>query len=199
MTFTFVTSVAPPKVPGTEMDFRIHDIKQMVKALYTFLKAAGVKQILLTITNVANTVKLIPINLDNNDLEINPEKILEGGAQSAFVNGIPSHSWDYVYHGSQQICEYQTLPDIGTLHILPYNPTSACIYSYLYSKPGIPALDCPRNFLKHQIEKAKAIPLYLDIGTEVEFYIFDENGPLPERTIVLVERYQYITNLRMRS
>ena len=67
------------------------------------------------------------------------------------------------------------IPDPDSLIQLPWKPEVAWLAADLYCG-GEPVPDAPRNVLKKQIEKAKALGYQLKTGVECEFFLLTKDG-----------------------
>jgi glutamine synthetase len=73
------------------------------------------------------------------------------------------------------------VPDLATFRIFPWshpNGKVARLVCDIYNPDGSPFAGCPRQALKRQMEKAKAVGYTLMTGPEAEFFLFrrDANG-----------------------
>ena len=67
------------------------------------------------------------------------------------------------------------IPDPDSLIQLPWKPEVGWLAADLYCG-GKPVPDAPRNVLKRQIEKAKALGYQLKTGVECEFFLLTKDG-----------------------
>ena len=66
-------------------------------------------------------------------------------------------------------------PDLDTFRILPYDDEGGRVARLLcdiYNPDGSPFVGCPRQTLKRQIARARALQYEVMVGVEAEFYIF---------------------------
>jgi glutamine synthetase len=66
-------------------------------------------------------------------------------------------------------------PDLDTFRILPYDDEGGRVARLLcdiYNPDGSPFVGCPRQTLKRQIARARALQYDVMVGVEAEFYIF---------------------------
>ncbi|GIE94188.1 glutamine synthetase family protein [Paractinoplanes rishiriensis] len=69
------------------------------------------------------------------------------------------------------------LPDLATLHAVPWEPGVAHAIADVYNPDGTPAEESPRNVLRRVIDRFAALDLRPMVGPELEFYVLD---PAPE-------------------
>jgi glutamine synthetase len=65
-------------------------------------------------------------------------------------------------------------PDLATLRRIPWLPATALVLGDCQDHHGQPVPHAPRSVLKRQIERARAMGFTVMMGSELEFYLFDE-------------------------
>ncbi|MHB8294921.1 MAG: glutamine synthetase family protein [Acidimicrobiales bacterium] len=65
-------------------------------------------------------------------------------------------------------------PDMATLMAIPWLPGTALVLSDVVSTAGEPVAVSPRQVLKRQVERARALGLEAAFGSELEFYLLKE-------------------------
>jgi glutamine synthetase len=73
--------------------------------------------------------------------------------------------------------DFELRPDITTLRLLPWLPTSAMIICDLYHHGGKPVEEAPRSVLKRQLQALAARGLNCNIASELEFFLFNNTYP----------------------
>ena len=68
--------------------------------------------------------------------------------------------------------DFQLLPDISTLRLLPWHPGSALVLADAFAQDGSPIQVSPRQVLRRQLERVVARGFRAQVGTELEFIIF---------------------------
>ncbi len=85
------------------------------------------------------------------------------------VPGYAFTSWETGYG------DFHAIPDLTTLRVLPWLEKTAFVFCDLYTEEGgTPVEIAPRQILKRQMERAKALGLLPMGGSELEFYTFRE-------------------------
>ena len=138
---------------------------KVAKALLQTLSSVGVKWIRFVITDVSNQIRSKVINITTREIEENPEIILRGAMITTWVNELAS--MDGIDYGTSAGSELM-IPNLETLHVLPYHPSHAAMYCTNYSAPDKTEL-CSRAFLEKQINAARETGIYFTVGVEIEF------------------------------
>ncbi len=84
------------------------------------------------------------------------------------VPGYKSASWEKGYG------DHVHKPDLATLRRAPWLPGTAMVMADLLDHHGEPVPHAPRNVLKRQVERARALGFEPMMATELEFYLFEE-------------------------
>jgi glutamine synthetase len=71
-----------------------------------------------------------------------------------------------------------TRPDLSTLKILPFEPSVAFMVADL-EQAGHPYDQCPRSILKRQLARLADVGYRLNLGVEIEMYVFKGDGSDP--------------------
>lgn len=85
------------------------------------------------------------------------------------VPGYTFTSWEKGYG------DMHALPDLSTLRRAAWLPATAIVLCDLFMPDHSPAAPAPRRILERQLERAAALGFNINIGTELEFYIFEES------------------------
>ena len=85
------------------------------------------------------------------------------------VPGYQTASWDTGYG------DFGVRPDMTTLRRIPWLEGTAMVLGDCVNHAGIELAHSPRAILKHQIDRARDVGLTIKMGSELEFYIFDES------------------------
>ncbi|NAZ36599.1 glutamine synthetase family protein [Rubellimicrobium sp. CFH 75288] len=85
------------------------------------------------------------------------------------VPGYASASWERGYG------DYVHRPDLSTLRRAAWEPSSALVMCDLLDHHGEPVAVAPRNVLRRQVERARALGLEPMMATELEFFLFEES------------------------
>jgi glutamine synthetase len=78
-------------------------------------------------------------------------------------------SWEKGYGDMQMV------PDMGTLRLIPWLPNTALVFCDLYTEEGEPIEEAPRWVLRRQVERAAAAGYTVNMGSELELYLFKES------------------------
>ena len=104
------------------------------------------------------------------------------------MNVVPGYryaNWDTGYG------DFALVPDLATIRIIPWLDKTVLVLSDLMEEAdGSPVEVSPRRILKRQIERAAALGYRVDIGSELEFFLFRDT--LEEAA---AKRYQGLTPL----
>ncbi|MFI6446829.1 glutamine synthetase family protein [Kitasatospora sp. NPDC050543] len=84
------------------------------------------------------------------------------------VDGFALASWDTGYG------DFALHPDLATLRLTPWQPGTAQVTADLAWHDGSPVAASPRAMLRRQIERLAEHGLAADVGTELEFMIFQD-------------------------
>ncbi len=85
------------------------------------------------------------------------------------VPGYAFTSWETGYG------DFRAMPDLTTLRVLPWLEKTALVFADLYGEDdSAPVEVAPRQILRRQMERAKALGLLPMGGSELEFYTFRE-------------------------
>ena len=85
------------------------------------------------------------------------------------VPGYQTASWDTGYG------DFGVRPDMTTLRRIPWLEGTAMVLGDCVNHAGIELAHSPRAILKRQIDRARDVGLTIKMGSELEFYIFDES------------------------
>ena len=91
------------------------------------------------------------------DVEMNP------------LAGYRFASWDQGYG------DVKAVPDLATLRPVPWLEKTALVVCDLVDEDGEPVEVSPRQVLRRQVERAAARGLAVDIGAELEFFLFKDS------------------------
>ncbi|WP_210527960.1 glutamine synthetase family protein [Rubellimicrobium arenae] len=89
--------------------------------------------------------------------------------EMATVPGYKSASWEKGYG------DFVHKPDLATLRRAPWLPGTAMVMADFLDHHGEPVAHAPRNVLKRQVERARALGLEPMMATELEFFLFEES------------------------
>jgi glutamine synthetase len=82
--------------------------------------------------------------------------------------GFTLTSWERGYG------DMRLVPDLGTWRRLPWLPGTALVFCDVYTEDGAPIEEAPRWLLRRQIERAGKRGLVVNVGSELELYLFRE-------------------------
>ncbi|CAN1546159.1 GlnA Glutamine synthetase [Paracoccaceae bacterium] len=85
------------------------------------------------------------------------------------VQGYKSSNWQTGYG------DYVMKPDMATLRLVPWLPGTALVLCDMLDHHHHPVAHSPRQILKRQVERARAIGLEPMMATELEFYLFENS------------------------
>jgi glutamine synthetase len=71
--------------------------------------------------------------------------------------------------------DFLLTPDLSTLRLVPWLPGTAIVLCDVSSEDGTPLAESPRQVLKAQVERARALGYEPMVGTELEFFLFKES------------------------
>ncbi len=83
--------------------------------------------------------------------------------------GFKLTSWEKGYGDMQMV------PDLGTLRLIPWLPNTALVFCDVYTEEGEPIEEAPRWVLRRQVERAAAAGYTVQMGSELELYLFKES------------------------
>jgi glutamine synthetase len=85
------------------------------------------------------------------------------------VPGYAAANWDTGYG------DFAVRPDLTTLRRIPWLDATALVLGDCVGGDGVEVPHSPRAMLKRQIDRAAALGYTVKIGSELEFYIFDDS------------------------
>ncbi len=85
------------------------------------------------------------------------------------VPGYKSSNWAAGYG------DYVMKPDMATMRALPWLPGTVLVLADLLDHHHVPVPHAPRQMLKRQVERARAMGLEPMMATELEFYLFENS------------------------
>jgi glutamine synthetase len=85
------------------------------------------------------------------------------------VPGYVAANWDTGYG------DFAVRPDLSTLRRIPWLEATALVLGDCVGGDGLEVPHSPRTILKRQIKRAAALGYTVKIGSELEFYIFDDS------------------------
>jgi len=85
------------------------------------------------------------------------------------VQGYKSSNWQSGYG------DYVMKPDLSTMRPLPWLPGTVLVLADLLDHHHHPVPHAPRNILKAQVERARALGFEPMMATELEFYLFENS------------------------
>jgi len=85
------------------------------------------------------------------------------------VQGYKSSNWQTGYG------DYVMKPDMATLRLVPWLPGTAMVLCDLLDHHHHPVAHSPRQILKAQVERARAMGFQPMMATELEFYLFENS------------------------
>jgi glutamine synthetase len=85
------------------------------------------------------------------------------------VPGYAMASWERGYG------DFGLRPDLGTLRRIPWHEATAMVQCDVEWHDGSPVAPSPRQVLKAQVEKARALGYEAKFGSELEFFLFRES------------------------
>jgi glutamine synthetase len=89
------------------------------------------------------------------DIEMNP------------LDGFELASWEQGYG------DFHGAIDLATLREIPWQPGTAIVLCDLAHDDDTPVAPAPRNILRRQLARLKKLGLYAEMGSELEFYLFE--------------------------
>jgi glutamine synthetase len=94
--------------------------------------------------------------------------LLTVDAEMEPVQGYSLASWEKGYG------DFRLVPDFKTLRLVPWLEKTALVICDLYDQNDRPVEIAPRAILKRQVEKAGKSGFTVNMGSELEFYLFKE-------------------------
>ena len=146
----------------------------VAKALISALVAAKVQWIRYVVIDLSNQIRSIAIKVG--EMQHNPEMLLDGILFPDFANSMPCFA-DTIASGTT-VASGLFVPDLRTLHVLPYDPSHAAFYGTLLSTPTTISKFCQRSFLKNTLKLAENDSVFLSVGIEIEFMLFKDDIPV---------------------
>jgi len=127
----------------------------------------GVKFIRLQFTDLLGVMKNVAITIDQLEKALDGELMFDGSSIYGFSRIEESDMY--------------LRPDPSTFVVFPWRPRDgevARLMCDIYNPDGTPFNGCPRVILKRQIAKAAELGYTMQVGPELEFFLFcvDENG-----------------------
>ena len=146
----------------------------VAEALVSVLAAAKIQWVRYIFIDLSNQIRSIALSMD--EMQENPEILLNGALVPACVTKMPCFS-DMIACGTSSE-SVLILPDLKTLHVLPYDPSHAAFYGTLLSTPTAISKLCPRSFLKNTLKLAESESVFLSVGIEIEFMLHKNGVPV---------------------
>lgn len=154
-------------VPQTGKDITEDDIKRIIKE-------KNVKFIELQFVDINGQVKSMTIPSDHVDKALENEMMLDGSSIKGFRSIETSDMYFY--------------PDKNTFQILPWREfdgtNTARLICDIHNADGTPFEGCPRCNLKRMMREASKLGYTMNMGPEVEFFLFkrdEENHPTTQK------------------
>jgi glutamine synthetase len=125
----------------------------------------GVKFIRLQFTDIFGILKNVAITIEQLEKALDGELMFDGSSIEGFVRIEESDMY--------------LLPDPDTFVVFPWRPRDggvARLICDVYSPDGTPFAGDPRNVLKSVITEATAMGYTLNVGPELEFFLFHTNS-----------------------
>ena len=154
-------------VPQSGKDITEDDIKRIIKE-------KNVKFIELQFVDINGQVKSMTIPSDHVDKALENEMMLDGSSIKGFRSIETSDMYFY--------------PDKNTFQILPWREfdgtNTARVICDIHNADGTPFEGCPRCNLKRMMREASKLGYTMNMGPEVEFFLFkrdEENHPTTQK------------------
>lgn len=127
----------------------------------------GVRFIRLQFTDILGILKNVAIPVSQLEKALDGELMFDGSSIAGFA--------------SIEESDMYLVPDPDTFSIFPWRPSVGAVARLIcdvYNPDGTPFQGCPRNILKKAIEEAAQLGFTMNVGPEVEFFLFllDEQG-----------------------
>ncbi len=131
------------------------------------VKEKGVRFIRLQFTDVRGVLKNVAIPVSQLEKALDGELMFDGSSIAGFV-------------GIQESDMY-LVPDPETFVVFPWRPAVGAVARLIcdvYTKDREPFVGCPRYNLKRVLKEAEAMGYTMNVGPEVEFFLFllDDQG-----------------------
>lgn len=137
------------------------------KEILAKAKALDVQFIRLQFTDIFGVLKNVAITIDQLEKALDGEMMFDGSSIEGFVRIEESDMY--------------LRPDPSTFVVFPWRPRHGAVARLIcdvYNPDGTPFQGCPRNTLKRVIAEAKEMGYTMNVGPELEFFLFhtDEQG-----------------------
>lgn len=137
------------------------------------VKEHGVRFIRLQFTDILGNLKNVAIPVSQLEKALEGELMFDGSSIAGFV-------------GIEESDMY-LVPDPDTFVVLPWRPSVGAVGRLIcdvYTKERLPFDGCPRNNLKRVLKEAESMGYTMNVGPEVEFFLFllDDQGRATKRT-----------------
>jgi len=137
------------------------------------VKENGVRFIRLQFTDILGILKNVAIPASQLEKALDGELMFDGSSIAGFV-------------GIEESDMY-LVPDPDTFVVFPWRPSVGAVGRLIcdvYTKDGNPFVGCPRYNLKRVLKEAEAMGYTMNVGPEVEFFLFlvDDQGRPTTRT-----------------
>lgn len=118
----------------------------------------GVKFIRLQFTDIFGVLKNVAITVEQLEKALDGEMMFDGSSIEGFVRIEESDMY--------------LRPDPDTFLIFPWRPNVARLICDVYNPDGTPFAGCPRSTLKRSLAEAAEMGYSLNVGPELEFFLF---------------------------
>ena len=118
----------------------------------------GVKFIRLQFTDIFGVLKNVAITVGQLEKALDGEMMFDGSSIEGFVRIEESDMY--------------LRPDPDTFLIFPWRPNVARLICDVYNPDGTPFAGCPRSTLKRTLAEAAELGYTLNVGPELEFFLF---------------------------
>ncbi|MEM2934705.1 MAG: type I glutamate--ammonia ligase [Halobacteria archaeon] len=118
----------------------------------------------LQFTDIFGMIKNVAIPVDQLEKALDGEIMFDGSSIEGFVRIEESDMY--------------LRPDLNTFAIFPWKPKDLAVARLIcdvYNPDGTPFAGCPRNNLKRAIEEARKMGFTMNVGPEIEFFMFLKN------------------------
>lgn len=135
-------------------------------------KEQGVKFVRLQFTDIFGVLKNVAITVEQLDKALAGELMFDGSSIEGFVRIEESDMY--------------LRPDPSTFSILPWRPKDSSVARLIcdiYKSDGTPFLGDPRNVLRRAIKEAEEMGYSMNVGPEMEFFLFHLNNDGKATTI----------------
>jgi len=142
-------------------------MKYSKREIVEMANEAGVRFIRLQFTDTLGILKNVAIPVSQLEKALNGELMFDGSSIAGFV-------------GVEESDMY-LVPDLDTFNIFPWRPAVGAVARLIcdvHNPDGTPFQGCPRNNLKRVLKEAAQLGYTMNVGPEVEFFLFllDEQG-----------------------